>query len=393
MSPKDRTAWIERAQWALVCAFVFSIPWEKSLWVAGVGTVSRFLGIVAFAAAVLAALRRKSVRFPNLALVLAAAFVLWATLTCSWSLAREASIVRAFTFAQLLAMAWVIWDSCRDSRQQVQLMAAYVWGSLLPAADTLLHYARNEQTYYRRYAASGFDPNDLGLTLALSLPLCLYLALRGRGPLRWAYHSAAVLAIAAILLTASRATLIAAAMAFGFVLLTWRRSDRPQRVAGVILFALLLLGAFGLAPSASRQRLATIASELSQGTLHSRTTIWKAGVVAFKRRPLGGVGSGAYAAAVRPQLGGEHVAHNAFLSVLVECGIIGFGVFAALLGTLLVFVWMMPFTERMLWWVMLGVWSAGVSTLTWEHRKVTWLLFALIMTQWALAFRRAEAEA
>jgi hypothetical protein len=42
---------------------------------------------------------------------------------------------------------------------------------------------------------------------------------------------------------------------------------------------------------------------------------------------------------------------------------------------------------------MLVVWAAGVSTLTWEHRKPGWLIFALIMTQWALAFRQAGERA
>ena len=114
-------------------------------------------------------------------------------------------------------------------------------------------------------------------------------------------------------------------------------------------------------------------------------------------RPLIGVGAGAYPEAVRPRLGTpamaghQYVAHNTYLSVLVESGLIGFGLFALRSWSLAAFVWMMPSTERALWSVMLLVCGVGVTTLTWEHRKPVWFMAALIMTDWARSFR-AEGE-
>jgi hypothetical protein len=35
--------------------------------------------------------------------------------------------------------------------------------------------------------------------------------------------------------------------------------------------------------------------------------------------------------------------------------------------------------DRLLWAVMLAVWTVGVNTLSWEIRKPTWLLFALVL--------------
>ncbi|MGC9970681.1 MAG: O-antigen ligase family protein [Bryobacteraceae bacterium] len=399
MNDKPRGDLFERGAWLLLCLFVFSIPWEKSLWVPGVGTASRLLGGLALAAGALVAVRRRSVRPPNLPLALAGVFVVWAAATWFWTLAPAATGAWAWTFAQLFAMVWLIWDQCRSASRPVQLMEAYVWGAAVASAATLVRYAQNHQTYYRRYAAAGFDPNDLALTLALSIPFSLYLALGGRGAKRWIYRAAVLAAISAVLLTASRAALVAASLAFLFVIFTWRESDRAQRISGVVLLGLLLLGAFRLAPAASRERLASLPTELGQGTLHNRTRIWKAGLRALESHPVRGVGAGAYPEAVRPWLGRpalagyEYVAHNTFLSVLVECGLIGLALFVALLGLLALFVWMMPLAERVLWSVMLVVWAAGVSTLTWEHRKPGWLIFALIMTQWALAFRQSGERA
>jgi len=392
----SRNTFVERAAWALLCLFVFSIPWEKSIQAPGVGTLSHLLGIVAFVAGAIVAVRRGSVRPPNLAIAWAALWVLWSALTYFWSLDRPATAMRAVTFAELLAMVWLIWDSCGTALRQTRLMQFYVWGAVAASASTFLRYFQGRETYYLRYTAPGFDPNDFGLILALSIPVALYLALRARGPVRWWYGAAVLAVMIAVLLTASRTALIATFAAFGFALWTWREADWKQRISSLLLLALLLLGMLQFAPASSRSRLATISTELTRGTLHDRTVIWKAGLKVLKSHPVAGVGAGAYPEAVRPWLGTpgvpghQYVAHNTFLSVLVEGGIIGFGLYALLLGTLALFIWNMRATERALWSVVLAVWVVGVSTLTWEHYKPGWLLMALMMTEWARSYRPAE---
>src|SRR5207244_3422504 len=146
--------------------------------------------------------------------------------------------------------------------------------------------------------------------------------------------------------------------ALTFALWTWRSGGRTYCIVTVLLIAALGLSLVQFAPAAQRQRLATIATEMTTATtLHGRTQIWKAGLKALKQHPAAGVGSGAYPKAVEPWLGKpkvkgfQYVAHNSFLSVLVETGLIGFTIFALLLGTLAIFVWCMPYPERALWTV------------------------------------------
>ena len=353
MNRPELAAWLDRCvAWPLVCAFVFSIPWEKSLAVPGLGTATRLLGGPALVAAAGVLWLRRSHRRLNAGLVLAACFAAWTGLSCLWSVSRAATVDRALTFVQLVLMVWLIWETCRTSRRQRQLLAAYVAGSAAASILTLLRYAQGLETYYRRYAAPGFDPNDLGLTVALSVPPALYLAARGGAFMRWFCRFSAALAVAAVLLSASRTALIVTFCAFSYTALAWRGLDRAQRWWNLILFGFLLCGVLYLAPPFSRQRLTTLPPPEAGGMLHNRKQIWKAGVRALLSRPLLGVGAGAFPEAVEPELGipatpgHRYVAHNAYLSVLVECGLAGFGLFALWLGVLAAYVWMLRPAEK-----------------------------------------------
>jgi O-antigen ligase len=389
---------VSRIAWGLLWLMVFSMPWEKSLWVPHVGTISQLLGLLAFAAGVVVAFRRGSIRGPNAVLLSAALLVAWFALTYFWSLDRPATTVRIKTFAELLALLWLVWDQCRGPARQRQILTAYVSGAAAASALAFWRYAHHRQTYYLRYSAAGFDPNDFGLILALSVPPALYLMRRERGWVRWFSMGCLLLAIPAILLTASRTALVATFVAFVFVLVTWRGADPAYKVAAALALIALALGPVLLAPAPQRNRLQTLPTELNRGTFHGRTRIWKTGLRVFKQHPILGIGSGAYPEAVKPWLGrpgvpgAQYVAHNTFLSVLVESGVTGFALFCLLAVSVLVFIRAMPFPERALWAVMLAVWTVGVSTLTWEQYKPTWLIMALITTEWARSYWPARQK-
>jgi len=85
------------------------------------------------------------------------------------------------------------------------------------------------------------------------------------------------------------------------------------------------------------------------------------------------------------------VAHNSFLSVLVEVGLIGFVLFGIILTIAIVKAWNHPKWDKSFWLSLLLVWAIGASSLTWEHRKVTWLFLSLVVASAALTSRRYEA--
>jgi len=91
-----------------------------------------------------------------------------------------------------------------------------------------------------------------------------------------------------------------------------------------------------------------------------------------------GVGAGAYGPTVLKAVDIPYVAHNTFLSVFVELGVVGALLLVGLLGSALLSAILMPSLERHFWITLLLTWSVGVSSLTWEYSKPTWFLFGVL---------------
>lgn len=363
---------------ALVLLFllVFTIPWEKSVVIPGIGTLTKLIGLLAAIAAI-PKLREFRLNAFSAALL---AFIGWSAATWFWSLDPAATTARAFTYIQLFVLFLLV---SHEQRTKL-LMLAYVAGAGIASAATIARYLLGQQTYWRRYAAPGFDPNDLGITVAIAIPLAFYAAPK------WAARLAIALFGAAIILTASRTAFLATCAALALTAVFWK----GHRAAASALLILFIAAATLFAPAAARQRIATTTAEIAQGTLHQRTVIWKAGLKAFRERPVLGAGAGAYPDAVKPMIGvpgrpgHEYVAHNVFLSVLIETGAIGFLLFGVALAILAVFLWVLRPTDRLVMTIAAVVWLIGAATLTWEHRKPTWLLPALACSMWMRSFRK-----
>ena len=301
-------------------------------------------------------------------------------------------MVRISTYSQLLVAAFLISQFC-NSRQRLRWMIqAYILGACVSSVDTLINYYLH-RGLDERYSATGLNANDVGLIIALSLPFSYQMAVETPGVRSWLYRLHLVVAITAILLTASRSAMVASLVALSIVPITGLlRRSRRAFVGTLVTGAIASCAVWFVVPQASWQRLGTTTAEITGGTLDLRTTIWAAGLQVFPLQPLLGVGSGAYGYSVIPIIGrsevGPFVAHNTYLSILVECGVVGLLIVMLLILVLARHVVALPSARRIMWTFCLLTLATGMTSGTWENYKTPWVLLSLCLAESVQKARR-----
>jgi O-antigen ligase len=366
--------------YAALWIFVFTLPWEAVVSVGGVATVSRATGALALGIALVAVATTGRFRRLHLFHVAALLFVIWAGFEFM-VLSNSVALPKKFwKYVQLFLVLWMIWELAPSWRRQLGLLTAYVLGAYVATFNTLLLY-RREAGGLRRFSAGATDPNDLAMTLALALPMAWYLGMSHRQTLlRWLCRAYLPVGFLAIGLTGSRGGLLTTIVALLIVPLTMDRLTPGRLVTAVVVLA----GAAGLAvayvPDKIVERLSTTRAEVQDASFGNRFTLWVAGVHAFERRPMMGYGTGEFVQAVRPELGSRsNVAHNTYLSVLVEQGIVGLTLFLTMLVAVYRSVLRLPKLERRFALLLLATLAIAMLPLTWEDQKAVWFILAALL--------------
>jgi O-antigen ligase len=375
--------------------FVFAIPWEYQVAVPFVGTVSRLFGGIAVVVGLATIIITGRIRLPDSLLVSVGLFFGWACLTFAWSIDPEASRVRIGTDCQLFIMIALVWRFAYTVERHMQLLQAYVCGSYISALTVINNgIYRRESTIDDplRYTAGAFGPNELAITLAWTAPLALYLAeQKQRGLSRVLYRLHLPVIVLANILTGSRGGAITLIVSLSAVVAFIIRATAVQRTRWLLSLAAATTAAAILVPHASWERLLTIRSQVQTGSFSHRGDIWRAGWETLDAQSLiRGIGSAAYARKMANVLGLETGSHNSFLSLLVDNGAIGLGLFLSAFLLMCRHVWRMRGISRITWSVILASWLVGVTSMNGEAFKATWLLFSFIGASAALNSKVAD---
>jgi O-antigen ligase len=165
-----------------------------------------------------------------------------------------------------------------------------------------------------RVISSGIfaDPNDLAMTLVVGIPFiyhfffleCLVIK-------RALLLVSGGLILYCILLTGSRGGMLGLAIVMYLLL-----RNKTGTIIGVFLVLICLVGLLSVAPSSTVERINE--ASLSEGTGYDRIVHWYDGWRMFLSNPINGIGMNNY-----PEYARGYVAHNSFVHVAAETGIMG----------------------------------------------------------------------
>jgi O-antigen ligase len=264
--------------------------------------------------------------------------------TLKWLELVLALVIVVDLAGQVAAARWVIGAMCVAGAAEAAYGAVQFLTDSGPGAFELQGALR---------AFGHFDqPNPFAgyLTTILPLAVCMALCRANPAPFRWLAVAASGLMAVGIGLSQSRGAWLGAFVSAVCLLLAWSRWTRrlliPGTLAGVLVLALAVSGAL---PAAISDRLGqaieyfgvfdvrTVQATPENWAVVERMAHWQAGWAMFLDHPWLGVGAGNYAQAYPDYFVGSWLeplghAHNYYINMLAELGVVGAGVLLLLLG-------------------------------------------------------------
>jgi len=370
---------------ALLCLLmlIFAVPTDGLWSIAGLSLV-KIAGLLLFGMVTLLLISGDTVRGSPWFLIAVTAYTCWMLFSFLWtwmpvdyevSLAinSQQSIKSHLYLFMLVLLAFQV------IRTQVDInfaFAAYLLGAIGLIYFLVRGYDPNSTTV--RHEIKGFDANETSLQLALGLPMALYLILTTKS---WLFRSLSLvyipLALFGIFITGSRTGFITALLGFsGLIPWLWR----ARFIWKVIAFGFLITVAIGVTsvvPQKTLDRLFSSGTELTQGTLSSRSITWSRAWLEINETPFFGNGLSSFRRVINKYYI-DYTAHNSYISIMVEQGIVGLLLYLSVIMTSFLQGLRIPPEQRLFMISLLVIAIAGQFTLTLNDKMFIWFVYLFV---------------
>lgn len=269
-------------------------------------------------------------------------FTGWVAVSTTWAEDSGAVYDTLFRYVLNLMLLLIVFSALRTKRHVVWVLTGFVVGAGVSAAYGLI-VPSGPTEVGTRLSGVGINPNESAALLVAAAVLAAALAatLRDRPALRVGAAIGVLACTYGVILTVSRGGLVALAAALIAAVVMAGRW-RPVILALAVAAVVATVGYFGVVASPeARTRVTSVA----EGGGTGRVDIWRIAWRMVEAEPLHGVGSGNFQQSsvhylLQPGaieradfiVDNPKVAHNTYLEVLAELGIVGLVVFIGIIG-------------------------------------------------------------
>jgi O-antigen ligase len=316
--------------------FVLLIPFEGITELPGGTTVVRIVGLLAGGTLVAVALLDNRIVKPPRSAIYWALFLFWGSISVLWAVEPSGALHQLATSAAVIIF-YLVAVSFRITEEEFKwVVRLAILGGCLAGAFAVYEYsvginwaqgsgARLVERGSLIVGETEVNPDSFGLKLIVPISLGVAAFVTARS--WWGgliSFCALAITVLALLLTMSRAAFLSLVV---LIIVFVVRSRLYRRLIPVVVLGALLLAAM---PATFFQRI----QEASETGGAGRLDIWKAGVEMFKHYPWVGAGLGNFITVYQDFAGSSpkfhgfaRGAHNIYLKILVELGVLGLVLF------------------------------------------------------------------
>jgi len=355
--------------------FIFLVPWGDSVW-DGLPRVAATIALgFAFIQLLVHGTHRNYTYFHFIAIM----YFSWQIFSMIWSpeLVRAEAIAKTIT--QLIFLTLLFALTIDNKSRLIAAYQVYVFACIVASGIVIDSFLQGVESGYLRYGIKNLTIDAVGVFLAISIPFEAYLAKYFKNIFLKTFNLIAIpFTFYAIFLTATRTAFIVGIVGLLYWVFTQRKSSFIIKLLIGIVMTAGLASIIMFAPKASVDRIFTTGESITEGTLNSRSIIWGGSIEQWKESPIVGVGLGGLGNA----LSREHInyadAHNSFIHLLAETGIVGLFLFLGVHIALLFYILHTPLDEKIFLLSLLMVIVVSQLATHLQTEKITWFIYSMI---------------
>ena len=316
-------------------------------------------------------------------------YLFWSSLSYIWTTTPADTAWRLFLLNfYFMLMIIVYWYSIDSKKTLHRAYISVFLGIFFLARVVNYNYGMGFQEgggESGRYTAYDIGANEMAITLGFGMTFALYLS----GTFAKAWQRLLVLAfipgfISASFLTGSRMGFVILLLGMLFAFYQISKMRFVEKLLVSLAFIVSISSIIKNIPKELVDRVFSTWQNASTGNFNEREVIWQIGFEGFKDQPFFGRGVDSFTR----MSNNAHMdleAHNTYISILVEYGIIGFTLYMSLVIGLIFSVLKLTGVDRFFLMILIIQLLFAQLTTNLQDNTILWSFYALIISHYWIA--------